>query len=120
MVLETAILAAVPPSPLSRLIRKSVVRSAAGPRISFAASTTFSPMALPASPAIFSASLPPKCPELNPVENIWQFMRDNWLSNRVFQSYGNILDHCCYSCNMLVSQPWTIMSIGMRDWAHRF
>ena len=28
--------------------------------------------------------LPPKCPELNPVENIWQFMRDNWLSNRVF------------------------------------
>ena len=28
--------------------------------------------------------LPPKCPELNPVENLWQFMRDNWLSNRVF------------------------------------
>jgi transposase len=27
--------------------------------------------------------LPPKCPELNPVENTWQFMRDNWLSNRV-------------------------------------
>jgi transposase len=23
--------------------------------------------------------LPPKCPELNPVENIWQYMRDNWL-----------------------------------------
>src|SRR5262249_23813787 len=22
--------------------------------------------------------LPPKCPELNPVENVWQFMRDNW------------------------------------------
>ena len=32
--------------------------------------------------------LPPKCPELNPVENIWQFMRDNWLSNRVFKSYA--------------------------------
>jgi hypothetical protein len=39
--------------------------------------------------------LPPKCPELNPVENVWQFMRDNWLSNRVFQSYTDILDHCC-------------------------
>src|SRR6266481_696209 len=25
--------------------------------------------------------LPPKSPELNPVENIWQFIRDNWLSN---------------------------------------
>src|SRR4051794_7001659 len=30
--------------------------------------------------------LPPKCPELNPMENIWQFMRDNWISNRTFAS----------------------------------
>jgi transposase len=28
--------------------------------------------------------LPPRAPELNPVENIWQFIRDNWLSNQVF------------------------------------
>ena len=27
--------------------------------------------------------LPPKSPELNPVENIWQFIRDNWLSDRI-------------------------------------
>jgi hypothetical protein len=27
--------------------------------------------------------LPAKCPELNPVENVWEFMRDNWLSNRL-------------------------------------
>ena len=64
--------------------------------------------------------LPPKCPELNPVENIWQFMRDNWLSNRVFTSYENLLDHCCYAWNTLIDQPWRIMSIGLRDWAHRF
>jgi transposase len=43
--------------------------------------------------------LPPKSPELNPVENIWQFMRDNWLSNRVFKSYDDILDHCCFAWN---------------------
>ena len=30
--------------------------------------------------------LPPKCPELNPVENVWQFLRDNWLSNHVFKA----------------------------------
>jgi hypothetical protein len=71
-------------------------------------------------PNITIVPLPPKCPELNPVENIWQFMRDNWLSNRVFQSYDNILDHCCYSWNKLVAQPWTIMSIGLRQWAYRF
>ena len=39
--------------------------------------------------------LPPKSPELNPVENLWHFMRDNWLSNRVFKSYDDIVDHCC-------------------------
>jgi transposase len=61
--------------------------------------------------------LPAKCPELNPVENIWQFMRDNWLSNRVFASYDAIVDHCCDAWNRLVEQPWRVMSIGLRDWA---
>jgi hypothetical protein len=62
-------------------------------------------------------ALPAKCPELNPVENIWQFMRDNWLSNRVFTSYDNIIDHCCEAWNKLVDQPWHIMTIGRRKWA---
>src|SRR5437773_3922597 len=64
--------------------------------------------------------LPPKSPQPNAVENIWQFIRDNWLSNRVFRSYDDILEHCCFAWNKLVDQPWTIMSIGLRDWAHRF
>ena len=63
--------------------------------------------------------LPDKCPELNPQENIWQFMRDNWLSNRIFKSYDDIVDHCCAAWNKLIDQPWKIMSIAMRDWAHR-
>ena len=45
--------------------------------------------------------LPAKCPELNPQENVWEFMRDNWLSNRIFTSYENIVDHCCHACNKL-------------------
>jgi hypothetical protein len=48
----------------------------------------------------------PKSPELNPVENIWQFMRDNWLSNRVFKSYDDLVDHCCEAWNKLVDPPW--------------
>ena len=63
--------------------------------------------------------LPPKSPELNPVENIWQYMRDNWLSNRIFRSYEDILDHCCYAWNKLADRPWAIMSIGLHAWAHR-
>ena len=61
--------------------------------------------------------LPPRAPELNPQENIWQFMRANSLSNRVFKSYDDIVDHCCYAWNTLVDQPWKIMSIARRDWA---
>ncbi len=64
--------------------------------------------------------LPAKCPELNPLENVWQFIRDNWLSNRVFKSYEDIVDHCCFAWNRLIDQPWRIMCIGMRDWAYRF
>ena len=40
--------------------------------------------------------------------------RDNWLSNRIFKSYQDILDHCFYAWNKLVDQPWLIMSIGTR------
>src|SRR3954465_14257800 len=64
--------------------------------------------------------LPSKAPELNPVENIWQYMRENWISNRIFTSYKDVLDHCCDAWNRLTDQPWRIMSIGLRDWAHRF
>ena len=63
--------------------------------------------------------LPAKAPELNPVENIWQYMRDNWLSNRIFRSYEDILDHCCHAWNKLIDRPWQIMSIGLREWAYR-
>ena len=65
-------------------------------------------------------TLPPKSPELNPVENIWQFMRDNWLSNRVFKSYEDIVDHCCYAWRTLQHRPWNIMSIGRRKWVQGF
>jgi transposase len=64
--------------------------------------------ALPVPPNITLVPLPAKSPELNPVENIWQFMRDNWLSNRVFRSYEDILDHCCFAWNKLIDQPWKI------------
>ena len=61
--------------------------------------------------------LPPRAPELNSQENIWQFMRQNWLSNRIFKSFDDIVDHCCYAWNTLIDQPWKIMSIARRNWA---
>ena len=62
--------------------------------------------------------LPPRAPELNPVENIWQYLRANWLSNRVFDSYEAIIDAACEAWNRLTKQPGTIMSIATREWAY--
>jgi transposase len=59
-----------------------------------------------------------RAPELNPVENIWQYLRQNWLSNRVFENYDAIIDAACDAWRRLVEQPETNTSIGMREWAH--
>jgi len=64
--------------------------------------------------------LPARCPELNAAENLWQFRRDNWLSNRVFPSHEAIADHCCNAGNRLIDQPRRIMPIGLRDWVNGF
>jgi transposase len=62
--------------------------------------------------------LPSRSPELNPVENIWQYLRANWLSNRVFETYDDIIDAACEAWRKLTDQPQIITSIGMRAWAH--
>ena len=61
--------------------------------------------------------LPPYSPELNPVENIWAYLRGNKLSNRVFDNYDAIVDACCDAWTWLAAQPEKITSIGNRDWA---
>ncbi len=71
-------------------------------------------------PNITLVPLPPKCPELNLTENVWQYMRQNWLPNRIFETHNDIVAHCAEACTKLVDRPWTIMSIGLRDWAHGF
>lgn len=61
--------------------------------------------------------LPSRSPELNPVENIWQYLRGNWLSNRVFESDNDIVDAACDAWNRLIDRPDVITSIGNREWA---
>jgi hypothetical protein len=61
--------------------------------------------------------LPPKSPELNPVENIWQFLRQNKLSNRIFGDYEAILTAACDAWNSLLADPARITSIATRQWA---
>jgi hypothetical protein len=57
--------------------------------------------------------LPSRAPELNPVENVWQDLRSNWLSNRVFDTYDAIIDAACEASMKLMAMPETITSIGL-------
>ncbi len=60
--------------------------------------------------------IPPYSPELNPVENVWQYLRQNYLSNRVFETYEAIVEACCKAWNKLLSEANTIRSIATRKW----
>ena len=62
--------------------------------------------------------LPSRSPELNPVENVCQYLRSNWLSNSVFDDYDAIINAACNAWTRLMAEPQTITSIGTRNWAH--
>jgi hypothetical protein len=61
--------------------------------------------------------LPPYAPELNPIENVWEYLRGNQLSMRVWNSYDAILDACCDAWNRLLGDAARVASITTRDWA---
>ena len=61
--------------------------------------------------------LPPYSPELNPMENVWQFLRANWLTALVWETYNAIVEACQTAWNNLIKTPERIKSIGTREWA---
>ena len=60
--------------------------------------------------------LPSYSPELNGQEKIWQYLRDNYLSNRVFKDYDAVLDACQSAWNALAAMPDRIKSIAAKSW----
>jgi transposase len=60
--------------------------------------------------------LPPACPELNAAENIWQYLRQTYLANRVFADYTAILDACQDAWRKLLAETGRVTSIAQRDW----
>ena len=61
--------------------------------------------------------LPSYSPELNPMENVWEYLRANKLCNLVWDSYGAIVAACKDAWHFLVNDPDRIRSIGTREWA---
>src|SRR4051794_31802757 len=61
--------------------------------------------------------LPRYSPELNPVENVWEYLRQNKLGLRVWPDYEAIVATCCDAWNWLVAAPDRLASITRREWA---
>ena len=62
-------------------------------------------------------TLPPYAPELNPIENVWQFLRSNKLATIVFDDYEDIVDKCCTAWNFFAQDKAAVASITTRKWA---
>lgn len=61
--------------------------------------------------------LPSYSPELNPMENVREYLRANKLCALVRDSYDAIVDACKAAWDFLIQDPDRIRSIGQRDWA---
>ena len=61
--------------------------------------------------------LPSYAPELNPIENVWEYIRANYLSISVWNTYEQIVDACCGAWNAFISDFERVTSITARRWA---
>jgi len=60
---------------------------------------------------------PPYSPELNCVENVWHYLRENTLCALVWDRYDAIVEACVTAWHFLINDPDRIRSIGTREWA---
>ena len=61
--------------------------------------------------------IPPYTPELNCMENVWDYLRGNKLSMSVWDNYDAIVTACENAWNFLIADPDRIRSTGHRSWA---
>ncbi len=61
--------------------------------------------------------LPAYSPELNPVENIWAYLRGNKLANTVYETYDEIVDKACEAWMFFANDKNRVASIATREWA---
>ena len=61
--------------------------------------------------------LPPYAPELNPIENVWAYLRANKLAISIFDSYDHIVEKCCDAWNFFAKDKETVQNITSREYA---
>ena len=62
--------------------------------------------------------LPPYSPELNPVEQVWAWMRDRELSNRTFSDYDDIVEQVSRAWNVFRSNITNVKHMCFREWTN--
>ena len=60
--------------------------------------------------------LPSRAPELNPVEKVWQYLRDRHLSHRVLAGYEAVLDAACQAWNAVRTEPDRLRPLTSFPW----
>jgi transposase len=60
--------------------------------------------------------LPPYSPELNPVENIWEEVREKGFDNKVFASIDSLEEQLVYELKRLEDHPEITKSIAGWSW----
>ena len=59
--------------------------------------------------------LPPYSPEPNPVERVWLYLRERFLSLRLFETTNAIIDACC-DAGTGSSPTWRLRSLCAYPW----
>jgi hypothetical protein len=68
-------------------------------------------------PNLTLVHLPSHSPELNPVERVWLYLRERWLSHRVLAGgYAAVLDAACAAWNALRAEPDRLSTLTSFPW----
>ena len=61
-------------------------------------------------------ALPPYSPELNPVERVWEYLKERYLSHRLHNDYDAIVDATCIAWNKLTAEAGRLTSLTWLPW----
>ena len=63
---------------------------------------------------IYLFYLPPRTPEMNPIEQVWKEIRKRGFKNTLFKSLDKVIEQLCDTCNSLTND--CVKSISGRNW----
>jgi hypothetical protein len=60
--------------------------------------------------------LPSYSPQLNPLERVWEYVRERFLSHRLYSDYDAVVDAACRAWNRLTAEPGRMLSLCAYPW----